>query len=122
MKKLYTKYLVFFSFSITAFFFVGCSSNNTIDKEKLAKIYVDKLILEEQYHNTDSLELKIDEVFKKYSVTKDNYTEAIKSLEYDKEKWEDFFKFSKDYLDTLKADLKNKKSPKPKPSKFSKLK
>ncbi len=122
MERLHSKYLIFFSFVLLAVSFLNCSSNNKIDKEKLAKIYVDKLIIEEQYHNTDSLALKTDEIFKKYSVTKDNYTEAIKSLEYDKEQWEEFFKFSKEYLDTLKAHLKDEKSSKPKSSKFSKLK
>ena len=108
LKKDKIKYrsVVFIFFILFAIF--SCSSNNNIDDRTLAKIYVDKLIVEEQYPNKDSLKIKTEEVFKKYSITRGEYTNAVKLLEYDKERWEKFFEYSKEYLDTLKSNLDKK--------------
>ena len=114
----YFKFIIIFFFV----FISACSSRNNIDNKTLAKIYVDKLIVEEQYGNQDSLSVKTEQVFQKYSVTKKDFYNSIKALDYDKEQWEEFFKFSKEYLDTLKEHLKDEKSSKPKSSKFSKIK
>jgi sugar diacid utilization regulator len=108
LEKSKSKYsgLVFILF--ISFLLFNCSSDNRIDEKILAKIYVEKLIVEEQYPNKDSLKIKTDEIFKKYSISRNSYVNAVKSLDYDKEKWEEFFKYSKEYIDTLKANLNKK--------------
>jgi len=109
--SLYSRIVLFF---IISFLILNCSSNDRIKKEELAKVYVDKLIVEEQYQKSDSLETKINEVFQKYSIAKKDYESAIKKLDYDKEQWEEFFTYSKNYLDTLKTNLDKKESAKKK--------
>ena len=114
MKNRIIKYFRFVFFILLTVSIFNCSSNNKINEETLAKVYVDKLIVEEQYQKNDSLETKINGVFKKYSITKEDYKNEIKKIGYDKEHWEKFFTFSQNYLDTLKSELdkKNKISKK----------
>lgn len=101
------KILVLFLF----LFIFACSSKNEIEVEKLAKIYVDLLIVEETFNDNDSLNLKREEVFSKYSITEEIYDSSFKMFEYDDEKWDKFFNLSNEYLDTLKANVKSSETP-----------
>ncbi len=92
---------------------LSCSNDNEIELEKLSKVYVDLLVVEDFYKDTDSLELKRDEVFSKYSLTEAIYDSSFKKFEYDSEKWEMFFDLSNAYLDSLKKDITPEKKPKP---------
>ncbi len=92
-------------------FFIGCEAKPEIELETLAKVYVDVLVVEDFYNNTDSLEIKRTQVFEKYSVTEAVYDSTFKRFSYDKEKWDSFFKLADTYLDTLKADLKKPVKP-----------
>ena len=91
----------------------GCADNENMELEKKSKVYVDLLIVEDYYKDTDSLELKRDEVFSKYSINEAIYDSSFKKFEYDSEKWELFFSLSNAYLDSLKGDITASKKPKP---------
>jgi hypothetical protein len=84
----------------------SCQSDKNIEKEKLAKVYVDLLLADELYKDTDSLERKKTEVFEKYSVVKEDYDSSFVNLKYDSEEWDKFFDLATAYLDTLKAHQK----------------
>lgn len=83
---------------------IGCSNQREIPLEKLAKIHVDLMVVQ-QYHadNSDSLMIGEQKVFEKYNVTEGNYDYSLKQNSESKEKWEEFFKLSLAYLDSLKA-------------------
>jgi hypothetical protein len=84
----------------------SCQSDTSIERDKLAKVYVDLLLANELYVDTDSLERKKAEVFEKYSIDKKDYDSSFSELEYDSEKWNEFFDLATAYLDTLKAHQK----------------
>ncbi|MEE9431026.1 MAG: hypothetical protein V3V16_08305 [Melioribacteraceae bacterium] len=97
----------FFSLLFFLVFLLSCSENNSIDKEILAKTYVDILVAEEYYKNIDSINIEKEKVFKKYSIDTASYYSTLKSFSSDKESWNDFFKLANTYLDTLKANVKS---------------
>jgi hypothetical protein len=92
---------------------ISCADNENIELEKLSKVYVDLLIVEDFYKDNDSLDLKREEVFKEFSITEAMYDSAFKKFEHDSEKWELFFRLSNAYLDSLKSDITVSKKPKP---------
>ncbi len=98
---------------ISLLLYFGCSNDENVELEKLSKVYVDLLIVEDFYKDTDSLELKRDEVFIKYSINEAIYDSSFKKFEYDSEKWETFFDLSNAYLDSLKKEITPSKKPKP---------
>lgn len=83
--------------------FPSCGSQKKLDIETLSKVYVDLLVAEDFYSGTDSLKIKKDEIFKKYETDSASYFETYRSLQFDDEKWNEFFNLSQTYLDTLKA-------------------
>ena len=93
------------SFFIILFLF-SCQSDTNIEKEKLAKVYVDLLLADELYAETDSLERKKTEIFEKYSIIKKDYDSSFVNMKYDSEEWNIFFDLATAYLDTLKAHQK----------------
>jgi hypothetical protein len=92
---------------------LGCSDHENVELEKLSKVYVDLLIVEDFYKDTDSLEFKRNEVFNKYSINEAVYDSSFKNFEHDSEKWETFFNLSNAYLDSLKKEITPLKKPKP---------
>ncbi len=98
---------IFFAI-ITLLLLIGCNKHKTIDKDTLSKVYVDIMIAQEIYlPNFDSLEIKKREIFKKYNITKEDYYNTLDSYQADTQKWDEFFKSSLTYLDTLrKQNLK----------------
>ena len=84
----------------------SCQNESSIENDKLAKVYVDLLLADELYADTDSLERKKTEVFEKYSIAEEDYDSSFSKLEYDAEKWNEFFDLATTYLDTLKAQQK----------------
>lgn len=84
---------------ILLIFLAGCSGKD--DLRLLSKVYVDLKIIEEK--SADSLQLKKNKnkIFKKYGITSEEFAKELKALEYDREKWEEFFVNTSVYLDTL---------------------
>lgn len=93
--------VLFFTF----FFFSFCSTQKKEDKEIIAKIYVDLLVVEEFYTNPDSIQIKKGEAFDKYQIDKSVYDESIKNLRANQKEWDEFFLLANKYLDTLKAHV-----------------
>ncbi|MFZ1290741.1 MAG: hypothetical protein WAR79_11665 [Melioribacteraceae bacterium] len=94
-------YLTTFSFLL-----LNCSEQKSIDINTLSKVYVDLLVVEDFYMGTDSLKIKKAEVFNKYEIDTSSYFNSYRALQYDSEKWNEFFNLSQTYLDTLKASQK----------------
>jgi hypothetical protein len=92
--------------------FFSCTDEKEVEVETLARVYVDLLVVEDFYLDSDSLEFKRTEVFNNYSVSKAEYDSAFKMFSSDKKKWDFFFDLSNTYLDTLKSDLKKSAKPK----------
>ena len=104
--RLLFKRLYLLLFLVSLFFITNCKENNLIEKETLAKAYVDILVVEEYYQNIDSLKIEKEKVFQKYSIDQENYKLEIKSFSSNQESWDEFFKLANTYLDTLKANIK----------------
>jgi hypothetical protein len=85
------------------FLLISCERNNLIEREKMTYIYVDLLVVEDYYSNSDSLSIKRNEVFEKYNVTEEIYDSTFKQFQHNQEEWESFFDAAKFYLDSLKA-------------------
>ncbi len=94
------------------FFSLQCSNSKEIEIEELAKVYVDLLVVEDYYNDTDSIEVKKSEVFLKYSIDTGSYYNSFRSIKADSEEWEKFYNFANTYLDTLKANLTTTTLPK----------
>lgn len=89
---------------VSCFFIVGCSSENEVDKDKIAHLYVDLLVTQETYkYNVDSLEIAVDSLYKEYQLTEQQYKSSLEKFKYDEQTWSEFFKLAEVYLDTLKA-------------------
>lgn len=70
----------------------------------MAHLYVDILVSEETYkHNIDSLKIITDSLYSYYQISDEEYKNGIEKFNYSEETWDQFFKFSEEYLDTLKA-------------------
>ena len=99
--------LVFFISSIFLISFAKCSDDKEVELDKLAKAYVDLLVVEDYYEGTDSLIIKKAEVYKKYNLDTATYNASFRRINYDQEKWNEFFKLANTYLDSLKAKNKH---------------
>ena len=88
---------------------LSCDDNSHIEPEKLAHIYVDLLVVEDYYSNSDSLTVKRNEFFEKYKVKEENYDSTFKYFKYNQKEWDYFFELANSYLDSLKAREKSGK-------------
>jgi hypothetical protein len=84
--------------------FVGCEINEKPSSEKMAHLYVDILVAEEEFKNNgDSLKIAVDSLYSLYKIDEPKYLEQLESYTYDIETWDDFFSLAEVYLDTLKS-------------------
>ena len=97
-------------------FTISCSNNPKIELKTLAKTYVDLLVVEDFYVDSDSLEIKKAEVFRNNGIDTSSYFSSFKSIKTDNEKWDEFFNLANTYLDSLKAELKETSGPIKSPS------
>ena len=104
--RLFLKRIYLGLFLVSIYLITNCTENNLIEKETLAKAYVDILVVEEYYQNIDSLRIEKEKVFQKYSIDQESYDLEIKSFSSNQESWDEFFKLANTYLDTLKANIK----------------
>lgn len=94
-------------FMIVSLSFFRCSEDKDVNLDKLAKVYVDLLVVEDYYEGTDSLEIKKAEIYEKYDLDTATFNKSFRKINYDQEKWNEFFKITNTYLDSLKAKNKN---------------
>ena len=86
---------------------VACSSPE-VYHHIMSKAYVDILILKEKFpQGSDSLKAATNRTFEKYKIKSEDYYSTLKSYETNQEKWDEFFKGSREYLDSLKAENKS---------------
>jgi len=90
-------------FLILVFAFTNCSNNSNVDEKTIAKVYAE-ILVQQQLHrnNPDTLRIIENDIFKKYNMTEKIYKESFKKLGDDQDKWREFFKITKSYLDSLK--------------------
>ncbi|MBN2570634.1 MAG: hypothetical protein JXA68_00785 [Ignavibacteriales bacterium] len=82
----------------------NCSDSKS-DYENLAKVYVDLLVVQELYlYQTDSLEIKRQEIFSKYSIKEEDYLKALEQIP-DEESWDKFFNYANEYLLYLEKNV-----------------
>ncbi|GBD89692.1 hypothetical protein BMS3Abin04_00400 [bacterium BMS3Abin04] len=100
MNKVFFRYVPFL---ILVFAFSNCSSNSNVDEKTIAKVYAE-ILVQQQLHrnNPDTLKIIEHDIFKKHNMTEKIYKESFKKLGDDQEKWREFFKIAKSYLDSLK--------------------
>lgn len=99
------------SLVVSIFLIISCSRNDNADLEILAKTYTEILVVEDYYSNSDSLDIKRQEIFDKYSITEEVYDSTFARFKYDREKWEEFFKLASAHLDTLKSEFRHPEKP-----------
>lgn len=95
MKKL----LIFFFICILV---ISCNNEREIDREKLAKAFVEILIAKEKYSNNYSEFKNVrDSVFVKYNYSETEYTKELNSV-LNNDDWESFYDSSQSYLVKLR--------------------
>ena len=98
------KNLILFLFIIL----VAACSSREIDSHVMSKAYVDILIVKETFpQGSDSLKAATNRTFEKYKIKSENYYSTLKGYETNQEEWDEFFKLSREYLDSLKAQNKS---------------
>jgi len=84
-------------------FVLFACENSKIDDDKLVKIYVENLIIEETHQNNpEVLKQQKDLLFKKFKTSKDEFESGLSSIGNDKDRWEKFFTKSKELLEDLR--------------------
>lgn len=80
-----------------------------LDENIAAKIYVEKILIEEKYsYNLDSIKFYNANIFKKHQTDSTHFNQFLAELGTDQHKWEMFFKEANNYL----AILNSKNKPK----------
>jgi hypothetical protein len=95
-------------FVVLSITFVFCTQEKEVDQDTLVKVYVDILIAEDTLaRNMDSLLIVKESIFENYNITKENYFHTINKYALQKKNWDEFFKKSLDYLDSLQKSSEN---------------
>lgn len=99
MNRFYLRYTAL----LFIFTFISCNNSSNVDEKTIAKVYVE-ILVQQQLHknNPDTLKIIENDIYKKYNLTEKLYKESFKKLGDDQEKWREFFKIAKSYLDSLK--------------------
>jgi hypothetical protein len=85
----------------------GCTKK-TVDENNFAKIYTEMIIAQDTANYTpDNFKSVQDIIFKRYGVTRVEYTATVDSYNKDPQKWEKFFDKAIAYVQALK----NQKQP-----------
>lgn len=96
-------------FLILVFILAGCGSLKNKDLESAARIYIDNMLIDEQYAGKpDSIKIFRNKVFAKYNMKEEEYKKFFENLSIDKKKWDSFFDSAEKYLDSLKTGNKIK--------------
>ena len=87
-------------------FFSSCDKEPPITEEKLIKVYVDLLIIQD---TTTAKNFSLDSVkalvFKSYDVTAEQYDATLNYYNSRPEKWSDFFDRATAYAEGLKKEV-----------------
>lgn len=90
---------------------IGCSKEKKApSQDKIAKVYVDLLISEETSYSKEVFQEKRDSILKSYSLTDQEYKDALKHYAQKPEVWQDIFKQSNEYLSSIRDSIKKSKN------------
>jgi hypothetical protein len=91
----------------------GCSKK-IVDEDKFAKIYAEMVIAQDTASYTpDNFKPVQDKIFKRYGITRDEYSATVAAFNKDPEKWEKFFNKAIAYVEALKKQHQPKQGSKP---------
>ena len=86
----------------------SCSKKNTVDEDKLIKVYADLLIIQDttnvENYSLDSIRTI---VLDRYDLTLPQYKEMISDYNQDPKRWEKFFDKAIAYVNELRTKKKN---------------
>ena len=89
-------------------FSLSCSKKNTVDEDKLIKVYADLLIIQDttnvENYSLDSIRTI---VLDRYDLTLPEYEKMISEYNQDPKRWEKFFDKAIAYVDELKTKKEN---------------
>ena len=96
---LHRKYILL-AFLAIPVFFAGCRNDDIVkDEDKFAAVYVDLVIINEQYRSDSVLiSSKVDSVYRKHGITEESYQSTIKYYQDNPERWKEFFNKAEAYL------------------------
>jgi len=90
-------------FIVVILFISGCSSLEDKKLENAARIYINKLLIEEKFPDIpDSVTIMQEKLYSRYKTSKEEYQNFFSTLGRDKDKWDAFFSFAEKYFDSLK--------------------
>ncbi|MFH1042659.1 MAG: DUF4296 domain-containing protein [bacterium] len=108
-----------FIFLFLALFLFACNRPSQVNKTTMSKVYVDVMVAQETYlPDFKLLKKEKSKIFKKYNITEKDYNYTLSEYGTNEEEWDELFKNSLAYLDTLrkhnltessnKVNIKNK--------------
>lgn len=90
-------------FIVVLLLVLSACEKSKIDDDKLVRIYVENLIIEETHQNNpEMLKQQKELLFKKFRTSKAEFESELSSIGNDKERWEKFFDKSKKLLEDLR--------------------
>lgn len=88
-------------FALSLLILPACQKDG-IDEDKLVRIYVENLIIEETHQdNPETLKQKKENLFKKFNTSKAKFENELSKLGSDRERWDSFFTKSRALLEDL---------------------
>jgi len=91
----------------------GCS-NKTVNEDKFAKIYAEMIMAQDTANYApNNFKPVQDTIFKRYGVTRAEYTSTVEAYNKDPEKWEKFFDKAISYVESLQKPKRPDQPVKP---------
>lgn len=100
---------------IVSVLFISSCSKRTLNEDDFAKIYAEMVIAQDTaLYANNNFKLIQDAIFKKYGISRLEYSETIESYKKDPQKWEKFFDKAISYVEALKKEKQASQLIKPK--------
>ena len=88
-------FLIFFTL-------LSCNDEEIVDQEIMVKIYVETMIARDTLTDNSNFEKEKEKILNRYNVSDSSYANTLRNYKENKELWDEFFKESFEYLDTLR--------------------
>ena len=88
-------FLIFFAL-------LSCNDEEIVDQEIMVKIYVETMIARDTLTDNSNFEKEKEKILNRYNVSDSSYANTLRNYKENKELWDEFFKESFEYLDTLR--------------------
>ena len=107
--------IIFVNLMIVSVLFISSCSKRTLNEDDFAKIYAEMVIAQDTaLYANNNFKLIQDAIFKKYGISRLEYSETIESYNKDPQKWEKFFDKAISYIEALKKEKQASQLIKPK--------